>query len=177
MTSLWKGVVTKVFTQYLTSRASAIARNAGVSTSSVTFPFFIELRPVETFIPTEPVIIISVLILMFAVIIAGKVVILFFIADTPIFPTRTVTLWTGSIALREIVDAVISALSVSIRKPGLIIRKTKLSLRIAGAAALRVVLTDSIARVDIAQTRSITLSEPRAIRVSPTLVSTGEIPG
>ena len=112
---------------------------------------------------------------MFAVIIAGKVVILFFIADTPIFPTRTVTLWTGSIALREIVDAVISALPEVILKPGLIIRKTKLSLRVAGAAALGVILTDSVTRVAIVQTGAITLSVPGANRVSPAPVSTGEI--
>ena len=72
------------------------------------------ILPLEAFLTTEPVIIVSELILMLTFIIAGKVVILFFIADTPIFSTRTVPSWAGSIALREIVDAVISALSEGI---------------------------------------------------------------
>ena len=67
--------------------------------------------PVKAFLTTEPVIIVSELILVLTVIIAGKVVILFFIADTPIFPTWTESRWTSSIALREIVDAFISTLS------------------------------------------------------------------
>ena len=68
------------------------------------------ILPLEAFLTTEPVIIVSELILMLTFIITGKVVIPVFIADTTIFSTRTVTLWAGSIALREIVDAVNSTL-------------------------------------------------------------------
>ena len=129
----------------------------------------------EAFLTTEPVIIVSESILMLTFIIAGEVVILVFIADTTIFSTRTVTLWAGTIALRQIVDAVISALSVGIRQPGLIIRKTKLSLGIAVAAALGVVLTDSIARIEVVTAGSITLLVLLAKLVSPALVPTGEV--
>ena len=129
----------------------------------------------EAFLTTEPVIIVSESILMLTFIIAGEVVILVFIADTTIFSTRTVTLWAGTIALRQIVDAVISALSVGIRQPGLIIRKTKLSLGIAVAAALGVVLTDSIARIEVVTAGSITLLVLLAKLLSPALVPTGEV--
>ena len=131
----------------------------------------------EAFLATEPVIIGSELILMLTVVIAGEVFILLFIGDTPIFSTRNVTFWTSSIALREIVDAVISTLPIVIRKPRLIIRKTKLFVRIAAAAALSVVLTDSIARVEVVQTGAVTLPEPLPVRLSPALVPAGEISG
>ena len=126
----------------------------------------------KAFLATELVVIGSELILMLAVIIAGKVVILLFIGDTPIFSTRTVTLLTSSIALREIVDAVISTRLIVIRKPGLIIRKTKLF-----AAALSVVLTDSVARVVVVQTGAVTIPISVLIILSLALVPTGEISG
>ena len=126
----------------------------------------------KAFLATKLVVIGSELILMLTVIIAGKVVILVFIGDTPIFSTRTVTLLTSSIALREIVDAVISTRLIVIRKPGLIIRKTKLF-----AAALSVVLTDSVARVVVVKTGAVTLPVSVLIILGLALVPTGEISG
>ena len=135
------------------------------------------ILPVKAFLTTEPVIIVSELIPMLTFIIAGKVVILFFFADTPILSTGTVAHRTCSMALREIVDTVVSALPECICEPGLIIRKTKLPLRIAVATALGVVLTDSIARVEVVKTGSITLLVPLAILLSPALVPTEKLSG
>ena len=133
------------------------------------------ILPVETFLTTEPVIIVSELILVFTFIIAGKVVILLFITDTTIFPTGTVAHRTCSIALREIVDAVISTLLIVTRQPGQIIRKTKLFVRIAVAAALSVVLADSIARVEVVKTGAVTIPVAVLVILSLALVPTGEI--
>ena len=50
-----------------------------------------------------------------------------------------------------------------------------MSVRIAVAAALRVILTDSIARVEVVPAGSITLLVLVANLVSPALVPTGEM--